>query len=53
MLQVPVLKNLAHLLDQLVLSGGQGSGDTRSSCLIIEQVQRAPAAHGLPGLHVS
>lgn len=38
-MQVPVLKNLAHLLDQVILSGGQASGEARSSCLIIEQVR--------------
>ncbi|KAK9802993.1 hypothetical protein WJX73_006147 [Symbiochloris irregularis] len=38
--QVPVLKNLALFLDQLVLSGGQQQqgSDAHNACLIIEQV---------------
>ena len=38
--QVPVLKNLAVFLDQLVLAGGQLKSDqaAHNSCLIIEQV---------------
>ena len=42
-MQVPVLKGLQQLLDQLVLSSGQGASNTRNTCLIIEQVETQPA----------